>query len=76
MTTEAQRRASRKYYEQHKDYYREKSKESMKKIRIKRRAYENRIADTLNYLRELKSNAPDEIALKKIEEILEGKYDR
>lgn len=30
MSTEAQKRASRKYYQKHKEYYKNKSKEDMK----------------------------------------------
>lgn len=41
-TTEVQKRASKKYYEKHKDYYRMKSNESMKRIRIERHDYKAR----------------------------------
>lgn len=37
MSTEAQKKASKKYYLKHKDYYRKKSIESIKKLRIERK---------------------------------------
>lgn len=50
MTTEAQKRASKKYYLKNKDYYRQKSRESIKNIRKERREYKARIDKALEYL--------------------------
>ena len=48
-STEAQKRAARKYYEKHKDYYREKTKENIKKIRRERREYKRIIDEAIEY---------------------------
>ena len=50
-STDAQKRAARKYYEKHKDYYREKTKENIKKIRRERREYKRRIDETTDELK-------------------------
>lgn len=36
MSTEAQKKASRKYYQSHKDYYKQKANEEIKKVRKER----------------------------------------
>lgn len=48
--SEAQKRASRKYRLKHKQYYTNKSNESMKKIRIERKEYKNKIDKTIEYI--------------------------
>ena len=47
--TEAQRRANKKYYLSHYEYYKEKSKENAKKIRRERREYKARIDKAIEY---------------------------
>ena len=45
MSTEAQKRASKKYYQSHKEYYKKKAKEEMKNVRKQRNALLKRIAE-------------------------------
>ena len=56
MTTEAQKRASEKYRKKHMDYYREKSAESAKRVRMERHMYKNRCEEGLAYIAKLKSD--------------------
>jgi len=56
VTTEAQKRASKKYREKHMDYYREKSAENAKRVRIERHMYKNRCEEGLAYIAKLKSD--------------------
>lgn len=51
MSTEAQKKAHRKYYLSHKEYYREKSKEGMRRVYKERKDYKNRCEETLGYLK-------------------------
>lgn len=50
MSTEAQKRASKKYFLTHREYYREKTKESIKKIRQERKEYKQRIDEAIEIL--------------------------
>ena len=50
MAAEAQKRASKKYYQSHKDYYREKTKESIKRIRKERWEYKRRNEKAIEYI--------------------------
>lgn len=43
MSTEAQKRASKKYYESHKDYYKQKANEEIKKVRKERNELKQKI---------------------------------
>lgn len=45
MSTEAQKRASRKYYEKHRAYYSKKSNEYSKKVRQERDKYKARVEE-------------------------------
>lgn len=45
MSTEAQKRASRKYYLSHKEYYSKKSNEYSKKVRQERDKYKARVEE-------------------------------
>ena len=54
--TEAQKRASKKYYLSHYEYYKEKSKENAKRMRRERREYKARIEDALGYIKENQDN--------------------
>ena len=44
MSTEAQKRASKKYYEKHKEYYKKKALENAKKVRRERKELLEKIA--------------------------------
>lgn len=50
MSTEAQKRASKKYYQSHKDYYREKVKESFKRVRQERWEYKRRNERAIEFI--------------------------
>ena len=54
MSTEAQKRASKKYFLTHREYYREKTKESIKRIRQERKEYKQRIDDAIEYINNYK----------------------
>lgn len=45
MSTEAQKRASKKYYQSHKEYYKKKANEEIKKVRRERNELLKRIAE-------------------------------
>ena len=45
MSTEAQKRASKKYYEKHKEYYKQKALDDIKKVRQERNELKKRIAE-------------------------------
>ena len=45
MSTEAQKKASRKYYQKHKEYYKKKASEDIKKVRKERNELLKRIAE-------------------------------
>lgn len=51
-STEAQLRARKKYYEKHKDYYLEKSKENQKKNRAERNIYKKKCEDAIKLIEE------------------------
>lgn len=71
MSTEAQKRASRKYYTNHKEYYNKKTKEEVKKVRKERKEYKARINEAIEYIHELKTNC-EETILDKLLDILQG----
>ena len=48
MSTEAQKRASRKYYLKHKEYYSKKSSEDVKKTRYERKKYKSMVEKAIN----------------------------
>lgn len=50
MSTEAQKKASKKYYETHRDYYRQKSLEDAKKVRIEKNIFKKRIDEAIEYI--------------------------
>jgi len=50
MSTEAQKRASRKYYQTHKDYYKQKAIEDSKNVRKERNELRKRIEELENKL--------------------------
>jgi len=50
MTTEAQKRASKKYHEKHKDYYNTKSNENAKKMRMERNMYKNNCEKAIEWV--------------------------
>lgn len=50
MSTEAQKRASKNYYLKHKQYYSDKSNESIKKIRRERKEYKARIDKAIEFI--------------------------
>lgn len=45
MSTEAQKRASKKYYESHKEYYKEKALANAKKVRRERNELLKKLAE-------------------------------
>lgn len=45
MSTEAQKRASKKYYQSHKDYYKKKAIENSKKVRRERNELIKKLAE-------------------------------
>ena len=53
MSTEAQKKASKKYYLSHKEYYNKKANEEMKKVRLERNDYKIRIDKAVEYIREV-----------------------
>ena len=48
MSTEAQKKASRKYYLKHKEYYSKKSSEDVKKARYERKKYKSIVEKAIN----------------------------
>lgn len=69
-STEAQKKAQRRYYQKNKDYYHKKSLEDAKKTRLERKKYKNAIIELENYMRNEWQNdkygAEYKIALSKI----------
>ena len=50
-STEAQLRARKNYYEKHKEYYKNKSNEGQKKMRLERNIYKKKCEDVLSYVK-------------------------
>lgn len=75
MSTEAQKRASAKYYQKHKEYYKKKTTEEMKKVRQERNNYKNIINELEKYMKSEWNNenygAEYKIALSKVFHILQ-----
>ena len=51
MSTEAQKKASRRYYQEHKEYYKQKAVEEIKNVRSERNDYKQRIEKAIEYIR-------------------------
>ena len=47
---EQKKKAQKKYYEKHKDYYREQSLKESKRVRAERRMYKDRINRAIEYI--------------------------
>lgn len=45
MSTEAQKRASKKYYLAHKDYYKKKANDDARKVRLERNELKRRVEE-------------------------------
>ena len=74
-TTQAQRKAQRKYYQKHKEYYKQKSLEDIKKVRYERKKYKNIINKLEKYMKDEWNNnnygAEYRIALSKVFNVLQ-----